>query len=246
LNNACPSCGAVYSVQPQHVGRRLSCKKCGTPLAVDADGIHLATADPPVEAALVEPPSTPGLAVDDRELSPARLAGSRPSSSPPVWPRVSEGIGRVFTVADVPTLLFGVGVVLLLMFFFLPLIDQARLAGHRAALSTGELRAARREREWKDQKDVDETQRQRTRDSWTKEKTRLEEQIEESTISAARALPTYRYGLLAASLILAVASLLYLRPSQPTIRRVVGAVVLLAEILLILLVVFVEGSVSRG
>jgi predicted Zn finger-like uncharacterized protein len=34
MNNTCPACGAAYNVSARDIGRRISCKKCGTPLAV--------------------------------------------------------------------------------------------------------------------------------------------------------------------------------------------------------------------
>jgi hypothetical protein len=245
LNNACPSCGAVYSVQPQHVGRRLSCKKCGTALVVGEGGIRLANSEPAPEAGLAEAPSTPSLAVDDRELSPARLSGSRPTSSEPVWPRIADSIRRVMVALDLPTWIFGLGLLLVLPCFFLPLVDQARLAGHRAALRVHEDRGVQQEREWKDQKETDDAQRQRARDSWTKEKTRLEEQVKEATVGAARGLPAYYYGILIGCILLGLASLAYLRPTQSGIRRVVGAIVLLAQVLLVLLASFLQALVLR-
>jgi hypothetical protein len=44
MKNECPACGAVYSVTPQHIGRRIACKKCGAGLVVEAEGIELAGA----------------------------------------------------------------------------------------------------------------------------------------------------------------------------------------------------------
>ena len=46
MNNVCPSCGAVYSVSPAHVGRRISCKKCSVPLVVTEAGIELVEGSP--------------------------------------------------------------------------------------------------------------------------------------------------------------------------------------------------------
>jgi hypothetical protein len=235
----------VYSVQSQHVGRRLACKKCGVALAVQADGINLAEVLAPAEPEAAEQPSTPSLQVDERELSPARLAGSRPSSRPPLWPHIAERMGGIAVAFDLATIAFGVGLVVLLLFFFLPLIDAARLAAHQAALASGQQRAAQQEREWTEQKDADESQPQRTRDARAKERTRLEVQVEEAIDANARAISTYRYGQLVGSLILTLASLAFLRPSQPTIRRIVGAGVLLAQVFFIFLAIFLA-AFARG
>jgi hypothetical protein len=163
-----------------------------------------------------------------------------------VWPQIADRIRRFATAIDLATIIFGLGLLLLLLFFFLPLIDHARLVTYRATLTSGEQRAVRQERDWKNQNDVDEGQRQRTREAWTKEKARLEGQIEEATINNARALSLYHYGLFAGSLLLAIASLAYLRPSQSTVRRVLGAIVLTAQIVIVLLTLLVEAVASRG
>ena len=42
MNNTCPSCGSVYGVTPQHVGREFSCRKCGASLVVREGGLELA------------------------------------------------------------------------------------------------------------------------------------------------------------------------------------------------------------
>ena len=51
MNNTCPSCGSVYGVTPQHVGRQFACRKCGAALAVNEEGLQLAggAAAPPAE-----------------------------------------------------------------------------------------------------------------------------------------------------------------------------------------------------
>jgi hypothetical protein len=59
-------------VTPQHVGRRIACKKCGAALVVEADGIQL------VEAAREpDPPQT----VSERVASPTS-SGSKPELAP--------------------------------------------------------------------------------------------------------------------------------------------------------------------
>jgi predicted Zn finger-like uncharacterized protein len=39
MNGACPTCGAVYGVEPKDVGRRIRCKKCETALKVEPTGL---------------------------------------------------------------------------------------------------------------------------------------------------------------------------------------------------------------
>ena len=38
MNNACPSCGAVYAVTAKDIGRKIKCKKCSSALRVDDTG----------------------------------------------------------------------------------------------------------------------------------------------------------------------------------------------------------------
>jgi len=44
MNNTCPSCGSVYGVSAQHVGRQFNCRKCNAALVVAEDGLQLAGA----------------------------------------------------------------------------------------------------------------------------------------------------------------------------------------------------------
>src|ERR1700688_316407 len=48
MNNACPSCGAVYAVTGRDIGRKLKCKKCSSALIVTDAGLVL---DGPVASA---------------------------------------------------------------------------------------------------------------------------------------------------------------------------------------------------
>lgn len=50
MNNTCPSCGSVYGVTPQHIGREFKCRKCGAALVVKEEGLQLAGGEtPPAE-----------------------------------------------------------------------------------------------------------------------------------------------------------------------------------------------------
>src|SRR5262249_41488900 len=40
MQNTCPSCGAMYNLTAQHVGRHFACKKCGAALAVGPTGVE--------------------------------------------------------------------------------------------------------------------------------------------------------------------------------------------------------------
>ena len=81
MNNACPSCGAVYNIGPQHVGHSLACKKCGASLIVGPSGFQVPGSptgsfgnQPPPAAAVPYQPSRPPVP-DKREQPPASVSG---------------------------------------------------------------------------------------------------------------------------------------------------------------------------
>ncbi|HKB34874.1 MAG TPA: hypothetical protein VKD72_00375, partial [Gemmataceae bacterium] len=73
MQNTCPNptCGAMYNLTPQHVGRSFACKKCGSTLVVSAAGLELAGTQPVG--------TEPGVQPAGEDPSPMR---SRPSSGP--------------------------------------------------------------------------------------------------------------------------------------------------------------------
>jgi hypothetical protein len=96
-----------------------------------------------------------------------------------------------------------------------------------------------------DKKEVspaDEELRKKGREGWLKQKERLQDDVEELTVSADRSGYWYTWGMLLGFLFLAFAALGYLNPAQPTIRRVVGAIVIVAEVLLIFMRYIVSKS----
>ena len=46
MRNDCPSCGTVYAVTPQDVGKRIVCKQCGAALIIAGDGFRLDSSVP--------------------------------------------------------------------------------------------------------------------------------------------------------------------------------------------------------
>ena len=221
MNTSCPSCGTLYSITPQHVGREVSCRKCGSLLVVTSDALQLASASAP----------SPDDEAEDVDLPMrGRAAPPRPRAAP----GLTDAMGRV---ADGPTWCFGAGAFLVILFLFFPLIDQAKVNRRQAAIREGDLRELRRERDFNEKKKkgekVDEDARKKSREAWEKEKTTLQDDAEEAQIALLRAPYWYRWGMMFGFLLLAAASLGYLSPGQPTIRRVTGCIVIVAEVLLI-------------
>ena len=137
---------------------------------------------------------------------------------------------------DIPTLIFGVGTLMVVFFLFLPLIDLAKVSARKAAVEESELTEKRNERVFKEKKDkqpADEDARNKGREAAKSEKEKLQEEADSARLSADQWHTQYRRGMMLGFWVLAIGALGFLQPSQPTIKRVVGAIVITAEVLLI-------------
>lgn len=231
MNNSCPSCGTVYQVQPKNVGRRIKCKICGAGLYVAEDGLRLDESAGSESEPLSELAESAALAGGPGRL----IRGSRKGSQ-----------GGGFSLAEVwrfgfhaPTWLFGAGVLLILVFLFLPLIDNAVLLSKQADLRAGELREQRlveqfvRNKAQKKTTPADEEMRNKNRENWERERHDLELTINEIRVAHDKWEYWYRWGMLLGFILLAFGALGFLQPEEPTIRRIVGAIVLVAMVLLV-------------
>lgn len=233
MNNACPGCGAVYSVQPQHVGRRLACKKCGVALAVDATGLHLADAEPtasPSTSVVELPPSaSTSLDMDSSDVTPSRLAGSRPSRSSPFLPALVSRWGALRAAMDLSMLSFFAGVVLALLSTLLSSLAtiQVRRATvvHRLHVEA-ETRRAQASLERAEESEAD---RQRARETWRSEERRLHGLMEDAQRSAVENASWTTLLLFAGLLLMGLGALGFLRENQPLTRRILGTIVLGVE-----------------
>jgi hypothetical protein len=229
MNNICPNpgCGAVYQIGPQHVGKRLACKKCAAPLVVTDYGLQL-DSGVTLPATGVPPPPADAVTIPETAPPPARPAAPWAAGA---WTRFRTWLGQV---ADAPTWLFGSGAFLVIVYLFFPLIDQAKVRRREALLVAGDVREARLDAELqKKEKATDEEKerRKKNHEAWLKEKSALEEDVEAAEIAQRRATYWYRYGTMLGFLLLTFGSLGYLKPSQPLIRRILGCVVLVAILL---------------
>jgi hypothetical protein len=256
MNNICPNpgCGAVYNITPQHVGRRLICKKCAAPLLVTDYGLQVEAGAPagvpPAEGAPF-PPHAPELPAAP---PPAPRRGP---SGPNPFTRFLDWVKGV----EVATWLFGVGAFLVIMYVFFPIIDQAVVNRRSALIKAGENRQARllteyklkddqlreqyelKDKEAKEppsaeemkrrQKEREDEQKRRQKESveWEKEKLALKSDVDDADIGARRASYWYFYGMMLGFLLLSFGALGYVHPSQPLPRRILGAVVLVALLL---------------
>jgi hypothetical protein len=230
LNNACPSCAAVYSVQPQHIGRRIPCKKCGAALIVTVEGLGLDT-----EPAAGGPEPTALSSSPELEDFSLRRVAKRPSQT-------SAGLGGFLSWlrdgtsgVDLPLWTFGVGLSVVLVTFIVPLADQVQVERLETASATHLARENRREQAWKDKEDVEESVRQNAREAAHREQTRLQELLEIAKEQSLRWRYGCLYGTLVGLLLVAIAALGFLAQDRSTTRSVCGAVVLAALALLPLL-----------
>lgn len=232
MKNMCPGCGTVYNVTSAHVGRQITCQKCNASLVVDPEGIRLADGT--------------GAQGNDVATSAARRRtrmGNRALQG--LWGRITQ---------DVPTFLFGLGAVFIILFLFNPLIDSAKLARVQAALTGGENRLQREIREMRTPEpgktlSADEMKRieeevKKKQEAWDKDKKELTADVEDRRMSNERAKYFYMWGMMLGFLFLAIAALGYLSPRQSTARRVVGSIVICAEVILIFIAFVIPAAIA--
>jgi len=242
----CPNrgCSALHDLDSHELGETFVCARCGALLGVEAGGLRLYAARAPW-------PDDPEPTEEPPPMPPPPLTHADRSSS---------------TTILLFSLLFGLGAVLVILFLFLPVIDQTALMRHRARVKEGEAKLRQKEREllgehyvapprrfedrFKDKIDgkppeppsdqvIKEVQE--ARKVWKKQRDKLEEEEDLMDIANGRAMYPYTWGMLFGFLFLAVSSVGFLSLGPGRAYRVVGAVVLIVQVLLIF-VVYLFGS----
>jgi len=215
MQNICPNpgCGAQYNLSPQHVGRQFACRKCGILLSVDAEGLKLAEGAASSVAPAPLPPQ-PAPAPLRSELGAHMLGAMN---------------------LDVFTWVFGAGAMLVIVFAFFPLLDQfhadrldAKIKIEQNKQNQADNAAIRKN----NPSEIDARAKERKR--WIEEtKPKMEEDRAAQQNEAQLNRWRDGWGMLIGFLLLGVASIAWLNPRQPPIKRVVGAIVICAEILLL-------------
>ncbi len=228
MNKNCPSCGASYGIGPQNVGRRLPCKKCGTALVVGSDGLQLAHAQTPNPSSDIAAHEEPTLYGGD------------------VMPQT--GFGR--SVKALPTdmllglvakICFGFGMFLVILFLFFPLMDLARADGIKAEISAGNNKVAFKGIPQGGPNEGEDSKRK----DWEKAREKLDKNLEEVHIASHRSRYWNLWGMMIGFFFLAGSSLSFLHPRNTTATKVVGAVILCAQAVLIF-TAFVIGGTAAG
>jgi predicted Zn finger-like uncharacterized protein len=208
MNGACPTCGAVYSVEPKDVGRRIRCKKCETALTVDPTGLVVDTAQPAPEPAVAER----------------------------TGPRVPN-FNLIARVGGAPTALFGFGVFLVIVFTAMPLIgiagsDRASALVERLEFEK-EVKLKALVPKGKRESDLRDAEKAK----FNEEKKKLEEDYDKriedakndsraTKIGNRRDVWYERYGLMFGFVFVAFGCIAYLRSAEALVLRIVAAVIL--------------------
>jgi len=242
MQNTCPNpgCGAMYNLTAQHAGRSFVCKKCGATLLVTEDGLELAGGSPGAD------PVAPSSEDPTPMRRPTRGSGGAGAIFRQYWDRVR---------GDASTWLFGAGAFFTIICLFFPLLDRAKVDRRRIKVEAGDRREQRLTQDLQrkrmegggqgDKLAQEEETRKKAMKHWQEvDKPKLQEEVDDANDSARAWKYWYQWGMMWGFLFLALAALGYLTPTQPTIRRVVGSIIICAMMLLIFMRFILESGIK--
>jgi len=215
----CPNegCNELYTVGPEHVGRRSVCKGCGATFVIEADGLRLV--DAPVRTEVVTgTPATP-----ETTTSPTRRTRQSPPSP------IKDAFAPI--LADPFSLLMLAGTMVVIFFLFQPILDGQKIS--RIDVNISRLVDEGRENKDKIKENEDEIKE-------------LKEDKREATYDAREAGYVYTWFMLLGFLLLAVAEIGYLVTGAAKSKRVVGAILLSTQLLLVFMRYFVGSTISSA
>src|SRR5262249_19078650 len=226
------------NVAQKDIGRRLKCKKCGTALTVTEAGLE---AD--VGSAAAVPSAAPVDEVyEDEAPAPApktRRGGARPSLGGFDPLQIFSEFGGIWSV------LFGFGAFLVIVFMFMPLIGQAKVAMRNADIRAAQQDWIKREKQL--EKDNRSSDIPKEKEKFDKRMEELDDKVKAAEISNRQSGYMDRYFMMFGFIFLMVGSLGYVMPGPSTTRRVVGAIVLCALVVfMIIYVIIVSGITPFG
>jgi hypothetical protein len=236
----------VYNVAAKDIGRRIRCKKCATGLIVSDAGLEIDDANVPqvpTRSSSPPPPPASNFEVDD-DPPPRR---SRDRSQP------GRGMGSNLNVmaifkdfGGVATLFFGFGAFLVIVFLFQPIIGTAAVSRAEGAGERIDLEWRTQERKLRKEKKTEEDITT-AREKFYKDndKDRADENVGYERVSNKRSRWFEMYGMMFGFLFLMAGCLGYMMPEQTTVRRILGTVVLGAQ-MLIIFIIFAAGGGCGG
>lgn len=204
MNGACPTCGAVYGVEPKDVGRQIRCKKCSTALKVDPTG----------------------LVPDDAPLEPVPARANRPRGPNPIelvggWPTALFGFGVFLVVVFTAMPLIGVAG-----------SDRATALVEKLEFEK-EVKLKALVPKGKRESDLSDAEKTKYNDDKKKLEEDYDKRIEDAKndaratkITNRRDVWYERYGLMFGFLFVAFGCIAYLRTEPALVLRIVAAVVL--------------------
>ena len=233
MNNLCPTCQALYTVRPKDVGRRVRCKKCGANLVVTDAGLAL-------DAPAADTAANPFAGVEPTTPPRRRRGRDRDGAAAPA---VGFDGRRAFRhLGGVPTLLFAAGAFLVIVFLFQPLIAVAAVQRAQGAVERLDLDWKVKERKLrKEKKGENEIGKAREEFYKAQGKDDLDEGAAYEAVSAKRSRWLDLYGMMFGFLLLMAGSVGLTADRESTVRRILGTVVLGAQ-MLIVFVVFAAGG----
>ena len=230
MNNTCPSCGALYNVASKDIGRKIKCKKCSTALAVTDAGLVVDT--PSAAASALSAPAAPAptAAVVEEENRDEPVVKKKPSK----YSR-APGAG-IDILALLPTIVFGFGVFMVIVFISLPIIGQAgseRDKAYRDRLVNEQkyeifnLKPKKKESEWS------ESEKKKIEEETPKIEAKYARLIEEAELDAERTRISNirqvwfeQYGLMFGFILVSFGCIAFLRTEQVLVVKIVAAVIL--------------------
>ena len=237
----CPQvdCTASYHLDENEEGKTFRCDQCGLMLLFDKGTLTLH------DGAARNADSRPiAMSVANQEKAPMLTSSAEEKS-------VASVVLNWFF-----TFLFAFGSFLVVLFFFLPVIDREGAARVRDRIAIGDSNQARLDnRLFKRQNkgvgldpidvpaqpdDAALRRRKNDRAEWEKTRDRLEEEAEEAHNNAMARVYFYTWGIMFGFLILAMASVGFLSFGPTNPRRIFGGIIITAEILLIFAAYFVR------
>lgn len=245
MNNTCPACGAIYNVAAKDVGRRIRCKKCSTALLVTDAGLEVEDptaggAPPPMPA----PRSAPAADDFDDEVEPAPRRGrDRRAAGPGLNP--GELLTRVGGLTTVATILFGLGVFLVVFTGFQEAIGKAKVERRKAAIDAADLRYNADIKSVDENKELSEDKKAERKKKLTeehdKERKTLEEDERDANTANRRSGYWDKYTLMFGFLLIAFGCIGYLMADSALLLRVVAAIILVSMVLALF-----KGAVGAG
>jgi|GEM_PF-1206088 len=231
-----PAVRITYAINPNDVGRKVRCKRCGATLLITPEGLTLE-----------------GVVAGAVATSVPSASGSVPPASvpvPPVPPAPDQGYGEVpappFTssyqrrstpafsaslaaIGGIPTILFVLGVVLVLWFSYMVPIGEAAAGRARARVDLLELEQKLeiqrlKSKEGNPKEGMEKINR--IMESYEPKLQQAENDAAYSQISSLRSRWFDLYGQLVGFLLVALGCIGYLRTAQPLVVQILAAGIL--------------------